>query len=196
MLVSELLRRTAFQTEGLQAPGQWSRADYLNALDSALRDTAILSLCTPKWLTTAITAAAGQSSLSLIAAPYGVLGVRFAVTKKIILPTSEALENGLNPSWRDTTGIPTGWIPESGNTIRLNAKVPSDTAFEVQVIDPPTVLAADGDTVDPRIPPHVLQSLHFGGAAYLLRQAGDRQDLAQADLYEAQFKKALGVTNV
>ena len=119
MLASELIQATAFTTEGLLAPGQWSRADYLWALDSAIRDIAMFAEATRTWRAPQ-TVLNGASLLTLVPVPYRVLNVRYSVTKRLILPTSETLENAVNPAWRDTAGIPNGWMPESGNTLRLN----------------------------------------------------------------------------
>lgn len=194
MLVGDLLMRTCNQTEGFTAPGQWSRELYLHGMDSAALAACLLLNCTPAWLP-ALPVAEGQNLLTMPATPYKVMAVRDAVTKKILLNSSEALENGLNPAWRETTGTPTGWVSESANTVRLNRKVPTAKSYEIQVIEAPQAMVDDADPVDPRIPPFALKALHLGAAAFLLRQAGDRQDLQTAEHLEQKFLAALGVTN-
>jgi hypothetical protein len=196
MLVGEVLQRTTFQAEGLGWPGQWSRADYCEALDRASQKAAMLLRFCSNW-TADVTLPSGTSGLLLTPTPLLVLNVRNTMTLSRLLPTTEAFEDLMNPAWRDAMGIPTGWFQESGNMLRLNRRVPADTTYSAQVIEAPLPMGQDTDPVDPRIPASVLQALHLGATGYLFLQASDNQDLGKATAYLKQFEEAVkGSPNV
>jgi hypothetical protein len=168
-------------------------------MDRAALYAAMKLSLTPAFLPDSPALAAGASAWTINPAPLRILLVREAMSKRILLRSSEALENRMDPTWRDKVGIPTSWWPENGNTIQLNRmapEAPTVVKLSVQVLEAPIPMGLDTDPVDPRFPVNVQQSLRFLAGAYLLEQAGDRQDLQVADTLRAKFAaECLEVSN-
>ena len=54
-------------------------------------------------------------------------------------------------------------------------------------------MVAQSDSPDPRIPPYFHQFLKFAAASWLLKQAGQGQDLKRSQDYYADFAAGIGV---
>lgn len=128
-----------------------------------------------------------------------VLYVRETTTMKLLLKTTPAAEDQRDPTWRVKTGTPYAWMDYDGSRIRVN-RIPGGT-YNVTVgyIETPTqftytgvTATDDAQTVDGRIPLFVQSKLALAAAAYLLRIAGDHQDMAKADALTAEFLKQIG----
>ena len=199
MTVGNLIKAIAYLLESVGAPGQWTPQEYRAAMDKAALYAAIKLQLTPAFLPDSPALDPGAASWTITPAPLRILLVREAMTRRILLRSSEALENRMDPEWRDKAGIPTAWWPENGNTIQLNRMAPAAPTvvkLSVQVLEAPIPMGLDSDPVDPRFPVNVQQALRFLAGAYLLEQAGDRQDLQVADTLRAKFLAEIeGVSN-
>jgi hypothetical protein len=184
----DIIASTSYLVEAIGIPGQWTWADYSEAANWACKEAARLINCTVGFMP-AITCVAGDNRLHLSPAPVKVLGVKDTAMAKVLLASNQPTENALNASWRYLSGIPTAYFEEAGNLIRLNRKVEADTSFDVEVVESPSLLVSDSDTVDPRLPDHVQRALRYGAAFFLLTQAGDPADSQKAQGCLNQFRE-------
>lgn len=193
MNLGTLIKMTAFQAESIEAPGQWTRSDYLKAIRKACVRAATLLGCTT--LVVQRPVLAGANTFSFTAAPLETRSVRNPAMSTVLRKTTDEVENGMDPGWNYKTGVPTRWIQKSGNTILLNRILAEDTTFDVEILETPVALVNDTDPVDPRIPEDAQNGLCYAAAFFLLTQAGDHQDFQKAAACMQQFKDQLGVTN-
>ena len=191
MNLGELIKGIAYLLESVGAPGQWERAAYIKEIARASAYATLKLGLTPAWVTT--TNLQNLNTFTFATAPLGVLVVKESTMERLLLPSSEALEDGIDLSWRSKTGMPTTWWAESGSTLRLNRKATQALTLDVRVLETPLAMVNDADPVDPRFPAHVQAALRCGAAAYLLLQAGDAQDAKQAGILLAQFHAEMGV---
>ena len=90
-------------------------------------------------------------------------------------------------------------MDHDGSRIRLN-RIPATTTYvTVGFIEVPiqftysgTQATDDAQTVDTRIPLFIQEKLKLAAAAYLLRQAGDHQDMAKSEALLKQFMLEIG----
>lgn len=191
MTLGLVIKQTAFQAESIAEPGQWERVDYIKAIQKACVYAAILTGCT--FRIAQETVSANSNLLTFDPVPLRVLTLRNPAMATILRSTDKATENGMDPGWRYKTGIPTRWMEEAGNTVRLNRIVEADTLLDVEILESPVALVNDADPIDPRFSDEIKNALCYAAAFFLLTQAGDHQDFQKAAACMQQFKDQIGV---
>jgi len=197
MIAREVLSRAAFQAESIDPTADWDRsqwpeADHYQALNWACEQAARAGGFT-NCEQDPLALGAGESTVLIAPVPLAIRMVILMPLQKELLPSSQDIENQMDPGWRTKTGIPFVWFLESGNVVKVNRKVPDATySLVLDVLEAPAILALETDDVDPRLPAHVQNALHFAAAGYLLAQAGDYQDLKKAEALMAEFKQIIG----
>lgn len=104
-----------------------------------------------------------------------------------------SLEYLKNPTWLTQTGDTVlRWTKTGGSTIKLT---PIIIAFStptlqcgIQYIQSPTLLVADADNVDSRIPEYEQHYLKYAAGWYLLQMDNDQRNQTLADKYMQQFQ--------
>ena len=103
-----------------------------------------------------------------------------------ILESTLEIEDRKNPNWRFRTGEPSIYVEYSGNTILFNGQ-PASGYVLIGYIQEPTQMINLTDTPDSRIKDFFHQYLRFGAAAWLLKQAGQGQNIKKSREYFADF---------
>lgn len=102
------------------------------------------------------------------------------MTTRLYTKSTPILEDRKDPSWRDMTSEPSCWMDWSGDRLKLNGQ-PASGVVKVGYIERPTVMSADTDTPDVRIPDYYHPLLKYAAGAYLFRLAGTAQDIKRSD---------------
>ena len=122
-----------------------------------------------------------------------------------LLASAEADEDLRNPFWRTATAdmvtaFPRRWLLKDGATVLIipaaaQAYPTNGTTVTITVgyIQRPTILVANTDTVDSRIPWPVQIYLKYAAASWLKQFSGtDQTDLAQAQAWMTMFLGYIG----
>jgi len=98
------------------------------------------------------------------------------------------------PNWKATWSVnsaPKRWLQIDGSTIAVNPGFPSGLYPKVCMLEVPTTLALDADTVDARIDTSSQEYLKYAAGAYLLQIDGDEQSIQLADKWLDQFNRLI-----
>lgn len=95
-------------------------------------------------------------------------------------------------TWQATTGIPKRWVLWSGAKVKLTPIPNPIYAAVIGVVEDPTDLNLDADTVDARIPDSHAEYLKYAAASWLYLLDGDTQNFQLADNLMDKFNQLIG----
>lgn len=166
---------------------------YTDAINFAIKDYAHKTGVTYTETANVVVSASGMVTIP----------TSYLKLNRVTYAGSELVETTINfeamrsPTWQtDAATLPKRWLLYSGATIKLTPIVASwPGTCAIGYTDVPTLLVADSDPVDSRIPIAHNEYLKYAAAFWLLTLDGDTQDFQGGNEFMAKFNALIGYSD-